>query len=219
MILRAALAALIAGLAASPALAHPHIFIDTGLEVIFDADGKASAVRVTWTYDELYSLLIVEDRALDKDYDSQLTPEELQSLQGFDMNWDAGYPGDTYALLGETPLVLGPPSDWTAAYEGGRLISTHLRALSPPVDLAAKPLILQAYDPSFYTAYAITGTPVLTGRADCTVEVFEPDQAAADAILKSAMDEFYGAQTAEGDFPAVGAAYSDEARVTCDAPS
>ena len=41
------------GLAAGPALAHPHVFIDTGLEVVLDAQNRAVGLRITWTYDDL----------------------------------------------------------------------------------------------------------------------------------------------------------------------
>lgn len=211
--------AVMAFLMPAPVLAHPHVFIDTALEVIFDDGGRASAIRITWTYDELYSLLIIEDRGLDTDYDMVLTAEETARLQGFDMDWDEGYPGDTYALWGDRPVELGPPSDWTAKYEDGKIISTHLRKLAVPVDPVAEPLVLQAYDPSFYVAYTIVGVPGLTGRDDCAVQVFEPDQDAADAILKSALEELNGSDSIEGEFPPVGAAFSDEARVTCAARS
>ena len=219
MTLRAALVAMIAGLGAPPAFAHPHLFIDTGVEVIFDAEGRATALRVTWTYDEMYSMMIVEDRGLDADFDGALTPDEQATLGGFDMNWDAGYPGDTYALLGDTPLALSGPSDWTASYQGGKLISTHLRALETPVQPGKEPLVVQAYDPSFYAAYRIVSPAVLTGAAGCEAQVFEPDLGKADAILQAAMDEYTAAADPEMAFPAVGAAYADEVRVTCAARS
>jgi polyphosphate kinase len=203
-------------LAAGPAAAHPHIFIDTELEVIFDDQGRATHLRVTWIYDDFYSLLTVEDRGLDPDGDGVLTPEESAALQGFDMNWDAGFAGDTYALSGAAEVALGPPGDWTARYEGGRVISTHLRALAAPVRPAPDPLIVQVYDPGFYSAYYISAQPVLTGAPPgCTVQVFEPDRDAADAILQAALDELAGTVDIEMEFPAVGAAYAEEARITC----
>lgn len=211
--------ALMAGLAVSPAFGHPHVFIDTGLEVIFDADGRVTAVRIEWAYDDLYSLLVIEDRGLDADYDGVLTPEEQASLHGFDMQWEPDFPGDTYALLGAAELALGGPQDWTTRYDGGRIISTHLRHFAEPVVLAGAPLVLQVYDPGFYSAYAITGTPVLTGRQGCSAQVFEPDRDAADAILQAAIDELAGSTEIEGEFPAIGAAYSEEAQITCNAPS
>ncbi len=203
----------------SPALAHPHLFIDTGVEVLFDADGTAGGVRITWTYDPMYSLVILEDRGLDPDYDGVLTPEELRALNGFDMAWDPGYQGDTYALLGEVPVDLGRPQDWTVALNEGQIVSTHVRRLAGPATVAEVPLIVQSYDPSFYAAYRIIGTPVISGRPDCAAQVFEPDLAAADAYLQQALAELNASGGVEGDFPAVGAAYADEVRVTCDARS
>jgi polyphosphate kinase len=208
-------AALLAALAAGPALAHPHVFVDATVEVIFDDAGHASALRIGWTYDDLFSLLIIEDRGLDPDYDGVLTDAAVASLAGFDMQWDPGFPGDTYPLMGGAPLALGPPQDWTAGWDGLRITSTHVRPLLDPVAVGADPLIVQVYDPTFYTSYLITGTPVLTGRDDCAVQVFEPDRAAADAILMAALEEYSGAMDLEGEFPAVGAAYAMEARVTC----
>jgi ABC-type uncharacterized transport system substrate-binding protein len=216
----AVLPAALVALSAAPAAAHPHVFIDTNFEVIFDAEGRASALRVTWTYDEMYSMLVVEERGLDPDYDLVLTPDEKTALQGFDSQWEEGFEGASYALLGEQALKLGPPTDWTASYEGGKLVSTHMQTIDPPLAVAADPpLVLQAYDPSFYVAFRIEGTPLLTGREDCAVQVFEPDLDAADAMMKAALDELSGDMDAETQFPAVGAAYSDEARVTCGAPS
>jgi polyphosphate kinase len=212
--MKPSLTALIGLLTASPALAHPHIFVDTGIEVIFYAAGEAEALRLTWTYDELISLTLLTERAMDADFDGALTPEETATLNGFDMNWQPGFEGDSYALLGTTPLVLSGPSDWTVSYDGGKLTSTHLRRFAAPVDLAGQPLVIQSYDPGYYSSYAVTGAKV-TGRDDCTAELFEPDRAAADQILQDALAEYSGTDGAEAEFPAVGTAYAEEARITC----
>jgi len=201
-------------------MAHPHIFIDAGLEVVFDAEGRASALRVTWAYDDLYSLLVIEDRGLDPDFDGLLTAAEETALSGFDMSWDADYAGDTYALSGGAPLELGRPTEWTATYADGKITTTHVRALATPIAPKDVPLVVQVYDPGFYSAYAIAGTPVLTGAgAGCAVQVFEPDRAAADATLKAALAEMAGSAEVEGEFPAIGAAYSEEAQITCNGDS
>lgn len=59
-----ALAAMLAVCTALPAFSHPHVFIDTEVEVILNPEGKVDAIRVTWIYDELYSLSIIEDRGV-----------------------------------------------------------------------------------------------------------------------------------------------------------
>ncbi len=200
----------------APAFAHPHMFVDTGIEVIFDADRRATGVRISWSYDDLTSLSLLADKGLDPDGDGRLTEAELATLSGFDMHWDAGYPGDTYALLGDQPLGLSGPSDWTAGYDGTHLLSSHYRSFPAPVDPGALPLLIQSYDPSFYTSYSVV-TAGLKGGEGCKVQIFEPDRAAADKILQDAIAEMAGGDGVEGEFPAVGAAYAEEARVTCGA--
>ena len=204
---------------AGGAFSHPHIFVDAAIEVIFDDQHRATALRVTWAYDDLFSLMIVEERNMDPDFDGILTPEETAAIQGFDMAWDAGYPGDTYALLGEVPQALSGPSDWVATYADGRLTSTHLRRFEAPVPVADQPLVVQVYDPSFYTAYTIAAATTLTGAPDCTAQTFEPDREAADQILQDAIAEQAGSSDIEGAFPAIGADYSEEVRITCAARS
>ncbi len=199
-------------------LAHPHVFIDAALEVLFDDEGRAEALRVSWTYDDLYSLTVISDMGLDPDFDGALTETERAKLSGFDMQWDASFPGDTYPLLGDADLALSRPSDWSANYTAGRITSVHLRRFVAPVAIGNTDLVVQIYDPSFYTAYSIVGLPKLKGRTDCSVEVFEPDRTTADAMLQAAIDELAGSSGVEGDFPAIGKAYSEEARVSCTAP-
>jgi ABC-type uncharacterized transport system substrate-binding protein len=197
------------------ALAHPHVFIDATIEVIFDVEGRAEAVRIGWTYDALFSMTYVAEQGLDADFDGVLTADEQAQLAGFDMDWHADFAGDTYALLGEVPLALSPPLEPTAQYLDGSLMSTHLRRLAQPVALGEDDFVVQVYDPSFYTSYLITGTPVLTGGEGCRVQVYEPDREAADARLQAALDELAGGEDAESEFPAIGAAYAEEARITC----
>lgn len=210
----------LAALVAAPAQAHPHVFVDTGLEVVFDDQGLVTGLRISWTYDEYYSLVIVEERGIDADYDGNATPDEAKALAGFDMAWDANFAGDTYALMDGVDLALSRPGDWTAVYAGGKITSSHLRTFDGPLQIRDAELIVQSYDPSYYSAYAIVGNPVLKGApSGCSVAVFAPDENAADAILQAAIDEQAGSTDVESTFPAIGAAYSDEARVTCIAGS
>lgn len=211
------LAICLCGFLAAPTgvAAHPHVFIDATIEVLFDSRGRAEALRIGWTYDSLFSMTYVAEMGLDPDFDGVLSAAEEAGLAGFDMDWHAEFAGDTYALWGDAPLVLSGPTESTAAYRDGSLVSTHLRRFSEPVDVAGGDLVVQVYDPSFYTSYLIAQTPVLTGRQDCRVQVYEPDREAADARLQAALEELAGSAEAETEFPAIGAAYAEEARITC----
>lgn len=201
-----------------PALAHPHIFIDAGATLIFDEHGRLGAVRIVWAYDSLFSLVVVEEMGLDPDFDGVLEPAETARLAGFDMNWIEGYAGDSYLLTGGAETGLSRPLEWQAAYDGGRVVSTHLRALEQRVDVGAEPVILQIYDPTYYNSYEIT-LPVRLENAPegCAAQVFVPDPSAASDQLLAALQEFAGSDDPffEDDFPAVGALFAHEVRVTC----
>lgn len=203
---------------AGPALAHPHVWIDTSVEVILNDRNEVTGLRIGWTYDDLYSLYIVGDMGLDADWDGKLTPEEEARLSGFDMDWIPGFEGDTYALIADQPLALSGPQDWTASYGEGKITSTHLRLFDQPVKLGAEPLVVQVYDPGYYTAYSIPVDPVLTGGTGCVAETWVPDLTAADAALQEALAEFTPDVNLEDQFPAIGKAYAEEVRVTCSAP-
>ena len=207
----------LAAVCAGPGLAHPHIFIDSGVEVLLDDQNRATGVRISWTYDDLTSLALIADRGLDEDFDGVLTPAENAAVTGFDMEWDAGFAGDTYALLGEVPLAWSGPQEVTASYADAKLTSTHLRRFAEPVVLGDQPLVVQAYDPGYYTAYTVK-TATVTGGQGCSAEIFVPDPTAADEVMKAALSELSPDEDAEFQFPAVGAAFAEEARITCAAP-
>jgi polyphosphate kinase len=214
----------LAGLLAlgGPAFAHPHMFVDAGLQLIFDDDGRLAALRIVWAYDSYSSLLTFEDMELDPDYDGVLTEAELDRLRGFDGNWVEGYDGDIVALHGDGPVALGPPGDWTVTVQDGRIVSSHLRPVPDRPDPAAAEIVLRVFDPTYYTAYSIVTAPQIRGRDDCTGTVYGPDLEAAEAVLMDALDELFpgaGPMDVDEDFPAVGEYFADEVRVRCGAPS
>lgn len=212
-------AAMLAILPLDSAVAHPHIFIDTGLQLIFDDQDKLAAVRIVWVYDEYFSLVILEDNGLDPDGDGVLTDAELKVIQGFDMDWDPGYPGDLYATLNDQPLALSRPLEFTTTLENGRLISTHLRAFETRIAVGDEPVRVQAYDPEYYTAYTMAFEPLVEGRAGCTAQIFVPDPTEASEEFEAALAELNAEQSLDdldvSSFSAMGAAYAEEVQLTC----
>lgn len=199
------------------AAAHPHIFVDTGLEVLFDDAGRVTHVRITWEYDELYSLLITEDMGLDQDFDGKMTAAELEELNGFDQDWLEGYYGDTRAYLDGAELSLSRPVSFTAGYANGRITSSHLRAVEGVPSLeAGQVLDVRPYDESYYTAYDVTKPVRLTGRDDCAFDLAVPDVSGAMTELLAQLATLdASADSAEAGFPMVGAKFATTLRVTC----
>ncbi len=205
-------------LLAAPLRAHPHIFVDAEITVVFDDNGQPKGVEIAWVYDEFFSMLLVSDMGLDPDFTGTVTEEEQEILHGFDMNWIEDYHGDTHVTQGGEPLALTGPVEWSSDYYDGQLRSRHLRHFLDLPD-PTQEWIIAVYDPTYYTSYTLVGQPRIEGRSDCVARVFEPDWEAATETLEAALDELLGAgMDIEADFPAVGALFSDEVRLTCAAP-
>ena len=111
-------------MSAVPASAHPHIFVDVDLALVVDESGALQAIDVTWAYDRFFSLLILEEKGLDADYDDVLSKPELDSLDGWDLQWVPGYVGDVY-VTGATgqPLNLGDPVSLGTELRDGRIVT------------------------------------------------------------------------------------------------
>lgn len=214
--LRAALIAF--GLVPAAAAAHPHIFVDTGLELVTDDTGRLTHVRVTWAYDEYYSLLITEDLEVDQDFDEVLTEEDERKLTGFDMQWMEGFEGDLYAMLGDQALTLSGPEEPTANLMHGRIVTTHLREVTGHPVLGGRVLSIKPYDPTYYTAYDVTLPVRMSGLATCMIETVPPD---IDARLAEMQQQLLrispDADLEENDFPEVGEEFATDVRVSCPA--
>ncbi len=198
-----------------PALTHPHVFIDTGLEFIVDDTGNLTHVRVTWAYDEFYSLLVLEDMKLDQDADGVLTPAEESFLAGFDAQWVEGYNGDLIVWADGTQVALSGPSEASATTEDGRIVTTHLRAVEGAAVSAAN-LTAKAFDETYYTAYEVTRPVTVSGSQSCQIDRIEPDidgqLAQMQAFLRT-LDADYDLE--ENDIPLVGENFATEIRISC----
>ncbi|MEO1680296.1 MAG: DUF1007 family protein [Pseudomonadota bacterium] len=199
------------------ATAHPHIFVDAGLTLIHDSKGRVTDIEVRLHYDELFSLLLLEDMGLDPDYDGVLTADENETIVGFDLYWPEGFEGDVYIEAGGAPVPLGPPEAGDARLEeSGQLYGAHRRKLARPVD-PSEGVVIKVYDPTFYTAYSIVVADVQS-TAGCGVPVFTPDLDEAYGQLAEALAEL-GAEVGDPwemiDFPPVGDRFAEEVRLDC----
>lgn len=203
-------------LAGSAAWAHPHIFVDTGLTLRFDDQGRLGAVGVVWVYDELSSMLILGDLELDGDADGELTQDERQRLQQEGSAWPEDFDGDLYLSQAGQAIALSGPQEIIVDYRDGRLIETHLRPLATPLAPQPQPVAIKVYDPFYYTFYDLAAAPKMIGRGDCEVRIERADIAAAQKLYADELELLNDEQMLdEGQSPQLGGAFADEVRVTC----
>jgi ABC-type uncharacterized transport system substrate-binding protein len=197
-----------------PALAHPHVFVDVQIAVVFDDDGGVG-VRLDWVYDAYFSMLVTSDLGIDMDGDLKLTPEEQALLDEQIAAWPPDFGGDLEVLQGEAPLPLADKRDHAMVYRDGLLRETHLRPLAQVADRAA-PLTILPYDPTYYIAYSVAGRVTVEGRDDCEISIIPADLNAAYSLVDELL---YGRPASDvgpdEEFPEVGRSFADTVMVTC----
>lgn len=210
--MKAVLSALALGLVAAPLGAHPHIFVDTALRFEVNDKFEVTGVTVTWTYDDFFTLLILEDYGLDPDGDGELTQAELDQLLGFDLvEWPEGFEGDLYVYSNGEKIEMPLPRPIGIAVENGFITATHFREI-PAVPTEGIEIL--QYDPTYYVAYDVSQGVTLTDP-DCTANVTDPNEDEAFA----AVEEEAGSLEDVFDEMLIGVHFSDTITISCAQPS
>ena len=115
---------------AAPALAHPHVFVTSRTEILYDASGAVKALRHRWSFDEAYSAYMVQ--GLDKNGDGKLTSDELAELAKVNMESlpDVGF--FTIAKANGKAQEFGTPGEASLSYENKILTLTYTLPLKTP---------------------------------------------------------------------------------------
>jgi ABC-type uncharacterized transport system substrate-binding protein len=152
-LIRRALAAcaliLSCSIAARPAAAHPHVFIDNRVAFVFDG-GKVTALRLHWVFDDIFS-----DGLLSQfDADGNGTFDELESKalgEGVLPNLKM-FNYFTYIWLDGKQLDSIDPTDFVAS-ANDRIVTFQMKvALPQPVDPRSQALATEIYDREFYVS-------------------------------------------------------------------
>lgn len=170
---------------ASPALAHPHIFIDAEVTLRFDDSGRLTGLHHAWTFDEAFSAWQVQ--GLDTDGDGTVSTPEMQELADENLVGLSSYSFYTYA--GDGPEILTFAEGANASFENadGRSTLRYDVVLDKPHAIASA-LELAISDPDYYVAinFASPGAVHLENApAGCAVTLEPPrelDPAVAERL-------------------------------------
>jgi len=204
-------------LALSPAMvvAHPHIFVEAQVGLVMDGQGSLLGVRLTWLYDDLFSLLLTADLGIDPEGDMILTAPEQATLTAAVLDWPADFGGDLFVLVDGVPLALGARAEPGVTFDAGRVAESHYRPLAQPLPVTA-PVAVQVYDPFYYVAYAVVAPITLTGGDGCATTYQAADLNSAYALVDELL---YGRPASDlgpdEQFPEVGQAFADTVMLTC----
>lgn len=200
--------------AASVAGAHPHVFVDVDVLVVFDA-GAPTGVQLTWRYDDYFSLLLTSDLGLDLDGDLQMTAAELATLADAVTNWPANFVGEVEVLQDGQRVRLGGVTEHSVAYKNGIVSETHTRPILPVLD-TRDDLTMRVFDPNYYAAYELSGLVEIQGRDGCTAKIVPPDLEAANALVQELLSGLKATEVGPDEyFPEVGLKFAETVVVSC----
>lgn len=145
----------IAALGASARVqAHPHVFVDARLEIVFTGAGAVREIRHIWTFDQLFSSW--QTQGLDTNADGELSEAELQGLADENMKMLAGYRYFTLAGEGSRDLPLASMDDAKVSMEEGRAVLRFGLEPQEPYPIGDT-LNISVRDPEYYTAISFSG--------------------------------------------------------------
>ncbi|MBR2197013.1 MAG: DUF1007 family protein [Fibrobacter sp.] len=135
------------GLCASVAFAHPHVFVDAKVKVLFDESGL-TGIQNHWVYDEIYSTATVA--TVDRDGDGKLSAKESEALKSVVLNEIAKSNYFNYIQAGSNFLVAQAIKDFKASVKNGRLVLDFVVGFVAPVGADYSMLVIVVADPSNY---------------------------------------------------------------------
>lgn len=140
-------AALVGALAAAPAQAHPHVWIDVVATFVFE-DGALVGVRQEWRFDPIYSSFVVNEH--DRDDDGALDEAERRRVveQAFAGLPEVGH--FTHLFVDGEETASDAVAEESVAYADGTLSYRFMLPLREPVDPAAARVKLGTYDEEYY---------------------------------------------------------------------
>jgi ABC-type uncharacterized transport system substrate-binding protein len=153
------------------AVAHPHVWVTARAQAVFNAKGEITALRHTWTFDEMYSAFVTEGQGKDGQL---MTKEELAPLAKTNVESLAEFDYFTFAKAAGKNVEFGPPEDYSLEQQKDkRVVLRFTLPLNTPAS-TSKAFSFQVYDPTYFVAFEMEDeNPVSMAGAqkDCSVNV------------------------------------------------
>ncbi len=168
---------LAAVLAAVPAAAHPHVFVEARSEVVFDGAQRIAAVRQVWRFDEAFTAFAVQ--GLDENGDGTLSREELQPLARINVESLKEYDYFTFLGRDRDSFAFTDPQEYWLDFYDGRLTLFFTLPLKEPVVADAGEVTLDVYDPEYFVAFEMTRDQpfvLVDAPGACTLAFTPPKQ-------------------------------------------
>jgi ABC-type uncharacterized transport system substrate-binding protein len=196
---------------ASPALAHPHVWVTAKAELVYDGSGNVTGIRHAWTFDKAYSAYVTQ--GLDKDGDGKFTPEELADLAKENTESLVEFEYFTVLKANGRKQDFAAPRDYRMAFADEAVTLTYFLPLRNPA--ATRTASVEIYDPTFFVGFALAdgndAIKLASAPQGCATNISRPKT--VDTAQQQTMSEsFFENLTAASTF---GAQYANRAIIAC----
>ena len=129
------------------AFAHPHVFVDAKVQVLFDEKGF-SGIKNHWVYDEIYSAAMVA--SVDSDGDGKLSAQESEKLKSTILGDLEKMNYFNYVQWGSDFLKVEELRNFRASVANRRLVLDFVVYFSVPAGNDYSMLVVVVADPTNY---------------------------------------------------------------------
>jgi len=193
---------------ASPAQAHPHVWITGSSELIYAADGSITGVRHAWTFDDMFTTYALQ--GIETKTKGVYSREQLAPLAQVNVESLKEFAYFTHAKADGKKEKFQEPVDYYLEYKDTSLTLHFTLPLKAPAK--AKQLALEIYDPSYFIDFSfIDKDPVklIGAPSACQMKFERPTEASANAKRLSENNFM------DGDNSNYGAMYANKITVNC----
>lgn len=160
-----AMSALALVLASATAMAHPHVFLESRIELSMD-DHSLNHVLVEWRFDAGFTAMVRLD--FDADRDGRLDPTEVAAVEDGAFRNLRNYDYFTRVRLDGREVAIRDATDFRASLEDGALV---YRFRLPVAARFSREAAVAQFDDTYYTAIALTPDAGVSGAPDAAVEL------------------------------------------------
>jgi ABC-type uncharacterized transport system substrate-binding protein len=136
-------------LAAGPAFAHPHVWVDAKAEVVWDTRGEITAIRHIWQFDPDFTAYATLN--LDANNDGKLSEDELAPLAQTNMDALHEYDYFTHLYVANKKVAFAKPEEYWLDFHNQRLTLFYTLPLAKPLALHGAAM-LEVGDPEYFVA-------------------------------------------------------------------
>lgn len=166
------------------AAAHPHVFVDAKAEIVFDSQGRMTAVRNIWRFDPAFSAFA--SQGLDKNHDGKLSHAELAPLAKTNVESLKYYGFFTRLSVAGRQLKFKFPDQYFLRSHDHQLTLYFQLPLETPTRAGPK-TVVEIFDPEYFVAFTfVKKDPVVLAHAPatCRAEYHPPHPLDASIMMR-----------------------------------